>query len=164
MQSLVLLGLLGSSALAHPAVQSANKKTWKPTLSKRLVDLDQFRPGTVASYVNATETNSSPDTKLIKRDDYVATATALVKSKAPDAEFRVYDSYIGSNGIGHVYFRQTIFGLDVDNTDFNVNVSEIAREKWIEPTTDIDARSQRTAQSSLMATASTPELCQKAAP
>ncbi|KAG8160668.1 hypothetical protein KVR01_008932 [Diaporthe batatas] len=124
MQSLVLLGLLGSSALAHPAVQSANKKTWKPTLSKRLVDLDQFRPGTVASYVNATETSSSPETKLIKRDDFVATATALVKSKVPDTEFRVYDSYISTNGIGHVYFRQTIFGLDVDNTDFNVNIAK----------------------------------------
>lgn len=123
MQSLVLLGLLGSSALAHPSVQAANKKPWKPSLSKRLVDLDQFRPGTAATYINATETNSSPDNKLIKRDDYVATATALVKSKVPDAEFRVYDSYIGTNGIGHVYFRQTIFGIDVDNTDFNVNVS-----------------------------------------
>lgn len=123
MQSLVLLGLLGSSALAHPAVQSSNKKTWKPSLSKRLVDLNQYRPATTATYINATETISSPDTKLIKRDDYVSTATALVKTVAPDAEFRVYDSYIGTNGIGHVYFRQTVFGLDVDNTDFNVNVS-----------------------------------------
>lgn len=137
MQSLVLLGLLGSSALAHPAVQSANKKPWKPSLSKRLVDLDQFRPGTAATYINATETNSSPDTKLIKRDDYVATATALVKSKAPDAEFRVYDSYIGANGIGHVYFRQTIFGIDVDNTDFNVNVSKEKRKNVFELTADI---------------------------
>jgi extracellular elastinolytic metalloproteinase len=129
MQSLVFLGLLGSSALAHPAASGANKNPWKPSLSKRLVDLDQFRPGTVASYINATETNSSPDTKLIKRDDYVATATELVKSKVPNVEFRVYDSYIGTNGIGHVYFRQTIFGLDVDNTDFNVNVSV---NKWKE--------------------------------
>ncbi|KAL1875472.1 hypothetical protein Daus18300_003211 [Diaporthe australafricana] len=124
MQSLVLLGLLGSSALAHPAVQSSNKKTWKPSLSKRLVDLNQYRPATTATYINATETVSSPDTKLIKRDDYVATATALVKTAAPDAEFRVYDSYVGTNGIGHVYFRQTLFGLDVDNTDFNVNIAK----------------------------------------
>lgn len=164
MQSLVILGLLGSSALAHPSVSSANKKPWKPSLSKRVVDLDQFRPGTAATYINATETNSSPDTKLIKRDDYVATATALVKSKVPDAEFRVYDSYVGTNGIGHVYFRQTIFGIDVDNTDFNVNVSAKFRQKGLELAADILFRSPRMAQSFHMVAASTLELCQRPAP
>lgn len=116
MQSLVLLGLMGT-ALAHPAHVH---KSWKAT--KRTVDLNQFRLNTNATYSNATEAALNPVTKLLKRESYIDTATALVQSVVPGAEFRVSDSYIGSNGIGHVYFKQTLFGLDIDNSDFNVNV------------------------------------------
>lgn len=59
-----------------------------------------------------------------KDDDYVATATKLVKSTFPNMTFRtVKDHYIGTNGIGHVHFKQTAHGIDIDNADFNVNVS-----------------------------------------
>lgn len=118
MQSLVLLGLLGT-ALAHPAHTS--HKSWKPT--KRTVDLNQFRPETNSSYTSATVAAADPAVKLLKRGSIVDTATALVQSVFPDAEFRVSDSYVGANGVGHVYFKQTAFGLDIDNSDFNVNVS-----------------------------------------
>jgi extracellular elastinolytic metalloproteinase len=47
-----------------------------------------------------------------------------VKKAAPGAEYRIVsDHYIGKNGITHVHFKQTAFGLDIDNADFNVNVS-----------------------------------------
>lgn len=122
MQSLVLLGLLGT-ALAHPGHTShKSKSVWKPT--KRTVDLDQYRLETNSSYASASVAAADPAVKLLgKRGTIVETATALVQSVFPDAEFRVADSYVGTNGIGHVYFKQTVFGLDIDNADFNVNVS-----------------------------------------
>ena len=62
-----------------------------------------------------------------KDDDYVSTATKLVKSTFPKSTFRVVDDhYIGTNGIGHVHFKQTAHGLDIDNSDFNVNVSTLS--------------------------------------
>lgn len=120
MQSLVVLGLLGV-ALAHPAHTTNNKKAWKPT--KRTVDLNQFRPETNATYASASVAAADPAIKLLKRGTIVETATALVQNIFPDAEFRVSDSYVGTNGVGHVYFKQTAFGLDIDNSNFNVNVS-----------------------------------------
>lgn len=119
MQSLVLLGLLGT-ALAHPAHTS--HKSWKPT--KRTVDLSQFRLETNSTYASASVAAVDPAVKRLgKRGTIVETATALVQSVFPDAEFRVADSYVGANGVGHVYFKQTAYGLDIDNSDFNVNVS-----------------------------------------
>lgn len=90
-----VLGLLGS-ALAHPA---RIQKSWKPSLSKRIVDLDQFRLSVNTTYANATVTQSDPVTKLTKRGTYVDTATALVQSVLPNAEFRVADNYVGIDGI-----------------------------------------------------------------
>lgn len=96
MQRILLLGLLGT-AFAHPAHVS---KTWKPNkLSKRVVDLEQYRLSTNVSYINATATTSDPVVKLLKRDSYIDTATALVQRSIPDAEFRVADSYVGTNGV-----------------------------------------------------------------
>lgn len=122
MQSLVLLGLLGT-ALAHPGHAShKSKSAWKPT--KRTVDLNQFRLETNSSYASASVAAADPAVKRLgKRGTIVETATALVQSVFPDAEFRIADSYVGTNGVGHVYFKQTVFGLDIDNSDFNVNVS-----------------------------------------
>lgn len=61
---------------------------------------------------------------LLKRDSYVDSATAVVQSTVPGVEFRVVDDhYVGTNGVAHVNFKQTVHGLDVDNSDFNVNVS-----------------------------------------
>ncbi|GAB7360845.1 hypothetical protein MBLNU230_g0831t1 [Neophaeotheca triangularis] len=48
---------------------------------------------------------------------------AFVAAQFPDATFRrVRDNYVSSSGIGHVYFKQTLFGYDIDNADVNVNV------------------------------------------
>lgn len=97
MQRVLTLGLLGS-ALAHPA-HVQREASWKPSLSKRVVDLEQFRLSTTATYVNTTATTSDPAVKLLKRASYQDTATALVQSVAPTAEFRIADSYVGNNGI-----------------------------------------------------------------
>lgn len=94
-QRILLLGLMGT-ALAHPA---RVQKGWKPTLTRRTVDLNQYRLNTNATYTNATETSLNPVAALSRRDTYVDTATALVKSVAPNAEFRVADQYVGTNGI-----------------------------------------------------------------
>ena len=121
MKSIVALGLLGAAATvnAHPPSGRSNK-----SIKKRVVDLNSFRLPAKAEYVNATMTNAEPSLKAIAREDYVSTATALVKSVLPDAEFRVVDDhYVGTNGIAHVNFKQTAHGLDIDNADFNVNVS-----------------------------------------
>lgn len=121
MQSLVVLGLLGT-VLAHPAHSHKSNSVWSPT--KRTVDLNQFRLETNSSYASSSVAAADPAVKRLgKRGSIVDTATALVQSVFPDAEFRVADSYVGTNGIGHVYFKQTVFGLDIDNSDFNVNVS-----------------------------------------
>lgn len=97
MQRILSLGLLGS-ALAHPA-HVPRTSTWKPSLSKRVVDLEQYRVSAVASYFNATTTKLDPEARVVKRDSYVDTATALVQSVIPGAEFRVSDHYVGTNGV-----------------------------------------------------------------
>lgn len=32
------------------------------------------------------------------------------------------DHYVGTNGIAHFNFKQTVNGVDIDNADFNVNI------------------------------------------
>lgn len=104
MQRVLALGLLGS-ALAHPA-HVQREASWKPSLSKRVVDLEQFRLSTTATYVNTTATTSDPAVKLLKRASYQDTATALVQSVAPNADFRIADSYVGNNGISVSIYAQ----------------------------------------------------------
>ncbi|KAI5864481.1 extracellular metallo proteinase 1 [Durotheca rogersii] len=88
------------------------------------LDSHPYRLKEATEYSNAGNVAANHALKLLKRGDYVETATELVRSTAPDATFRlVEDHYVGTNGIGHVHFRQTIHGLDVDNADFNVNVA-----------------------------------------
>lgn len=112
---------LAGQVLGHPAHLPSSRG-----LQKRILNLESFRLATTAEYSNSTNTaNSNIAFALLKRDTYVDTATELVKATFPDAEFRlVSDHYVGTNGIGHVNFRQTVHGLDIDNADFNVNVSQ----------------------------------------
>ncbi|KAF6802259.1 extracellular elastinolytic metalloproteinase [Colletotrichum sojae] len=118
MKSLALLGLL-APAFAHPA------SSHNSALAHRRVDIEAFRLPQLGSYTNATQTETNPPIALLKRETYVDTATGLVKKLAPSAEFRVVgDHYVGTNGVGHVNFKQTIHGLDVDNGDFNVNIGK----------------------------------------
>ncbi len=121
MQSLLLLGLLGAqqatNVLAHPAIKG------KSGLVSRTVDLNNFRLKATAQYTSSKDASSDASIKLLKREDYVATATALLQSVVPGVEFRLVDDhYVGENGIAHVNFKQTVHGLDIDNADFNVNV------------------------------------------
>ncbi|KAL7626976.1 hypothetical protein AAE478_003751 [Parahypoxylon ruwenzoriense] len=88
------------------------------------LDNHPYRLKEAASYNNAASVAASPALNLLKRVDYVETATELVKSIAPNTTFRLVDDhYVGTNGVGHVHFRQTANGLDIDNADFNVNIA-----------------------------------------
>lgn len=112
-------GLLSSLACVHGHPTLAGKSS----LTRRTVDLNSFRLSAASSYTNATVTSENPTLRFMKRETYVETATELVKSIVPGAEFRVVaDHYVGSNGIAHVNLKQTANGLDIDNADFNVNV------------------------------------------
>ena len=113
----LVAGLVAHVA-AHP-VASPNPSPLQP----RAIDVNKFRLKTTAVY-NSSEETGDIGIKLLKRESYVDTATALVKKVAPGTTFRVVnDHYVGTNGVAHVNFKQTANGLDIDNADFNVNVS-----------------------------------------
>ncbi|KAG4438422.1 hypothetical protein IFR05_006075 [Cadophora sp. M221] len=115
-----VVGLLASNVLGHPSSPSTSRRGLAP----RVIDLSKFRLTTGSTYSNATATAESEISGLVRRVDYVDTATALVQSVVPGAEFRVVsDHYVSENGIAHVNFKQTAHGLDIDNADFNVNVA-----------------------------------------
>jgi extracellular elastinolytic metalloproteinase len=89
-----------------------------------LEDRGNWRLREAASYVSNADVTAESTLQLLKRDTYIETATELVKSAASGVVFRLVDDhYIGSNGIGHVHFKQTVHGLDVDNADFTVNIA-----------------------------------------
>lgn len=94
-------------------------------LSRRAVDLNAFRMVLETDYANATSVKSDPSiSSLAKRADPEDTATELVKTTVPGATFRlVGDHYVGDNGVAHYNFKQTANDVDIDNADFNVNVS-----------------------------------------
>lgn len=108
MRSGLVLGLLGAVSAAR---------------------FDQFRPQSrnANKYVKATDVAADSEMKLLRRGDMVETATeAVQKIAGSDATFRTRsDHYVGTNGVGHVYFKQNIHGIDIDNAEFNVNVSGI---------------------------------------
>ncbi|KAL2068533.1 hypothetical protein VTL71DRAFT_14870 [Oculimacula yallundae] len=114
------VALLASNVLGHPSHSQSSTRGLVP----RTLDLSRFRLTTESEYSNATATADSEISTLVRRVDYVDTASALVSKVAPGAEFRVVtDHYVSDNGIAHVYFKQTAHGLDIDNADFNVNVA-----------------------------------------
>jgi len=119
------------ASLAGFAVQNANAHPFHSlqSLGKRAVDFNAFRMVLTTEYANATTIESDPSiTALAKRADPQDTATELVKATVPGATFRlVGDHYVGDNGIAHFNFKQTIDDIDIDNADFNVNVSLILR-------------------------------------
>ncbi|KAI5923451.1 Fungalysin metallopeptidase-domain-containing protein [Camillea tinctor] len=122
MKSLLLLGLLGASlpVEGHPT----HTHTYKSSLRRRTVDLNAYRLSHDVEYTNRAATKADSTVSLLKRADYVETATEVVKKVFPDATFRVVDDhYVGNNGIAHVHFKQTAHGIDIDNADFNVNIA-----------------------------------------
>ncbi|KAH7085763.1 extracellular metallo proteinase 1 [Paraphoma chrysanthemicola] len=114
--------LLASLALA--ALVGAHPSGHGTSVVARGIDLNAFRLKATSKYVNASAVDSGPAVHRIKRADYVEAATELVKSIVKDAKFRVVeDHYVGTNGVGHVNFKQTANDIDIDNADFNVNVA-----------------------------------------
>jgi extracellular elastinolytic metalloproteinase len=127
MRAIIIFGLAGHAlhVHAHPARHSPNPQA-KTYLTRRTVDLNSFRLSEAASYVNVAVARSDPIVSLFKGESYLDTATQLVKSLAPSTNFRLVDDYyVGTNGIAHVNFKQTLHGLDIDNADFNINVCVI---------------------------------------
>ncbi|EKD16128.1 uncharacterized protein L3040_007782 [Drepanopeziza brunnea f. sp. 'multigermtubi'] len=119
------VALLAINAIGHPTSSHQSRGN----IQARKIDLEAFRLTTASTYTNAsTAADIEPSAGLVRPAGYVNTATALVRSVAPSAEFRlVEDHYVGSNGIAHVHFKQTVHGLDIDNADFNVNVGKDGR-------------------------------------
>lgn len=117
--ALMLLGL-ASRAVGHPAHGPRQ-------LSKRTQLLNSYRFNTVSSYNAGDDTifhESKTNTEgRDKRADHVEIATLKLREVAPQAEFRlINDSYVGSNGVAHVHFQQTVGDIEVENARFNVNV------------------------------------------
>ncbi|KAL7914211.1 Fungalysin metallopeptidase domain-containing protein [Trichoderma velutinum] len=127
MKSAILLGLTGLAANvhAHPARQPETGSA----LAKRGIDISKYSLPSLSDYTPSThvEEEASIQAEGFKRD-YVATATRAVKRAAPNAEFRVVsDHYVDVDGIGHVHFKQTAHGIDIDNADFKVNIGRNGR-------------------------------------
>ncbi|KAK8045599.1 extracellular metallo proteinase MEP [Apiospora rasikravindrae] len=121
MRSSLIFGLLGASL--HINAHPVGHNSYKANLRRRAVDLNAFRLKSTAEYISSKESDDA--VKIARRDTYVDTATELVKTIAPGAEFRlVQDHYVGENGIAHVNFKQTAHGLDIDNADINVNIAK----------------------------------------
>ncbi|KAF2748483.1 extracellular metallo proteinase MEP [Sporormia fimetaria CBS 119925] len=116
--------LLGALALALPFVHAhptANPSRSLGVRRRAVVDLEQFRPKIVADFVANADIVPEDDAGLVERTP-VEKATDKVKLTVMGATFRLVESYESSNGMTHVYFKQTANGIDIDNGDFNVNV------------------------------------------
>lgn len=114
MRGLLLAGVLSGAAYVrgHPAPEARVGAG----LQRRTIDLNAFRLPALSEYINATIAESSIDSAALgKRADYVDTASDLVKSKNPDATFRVVqDHYVGANGIAHVVCFITFVSVVTD--------------------------------------------------
>ncbi|KAL7275605.1 hypothetical protein RUND412_001437 [Rhizina undulata] len=79
-------------------------------------------------YTNSKAVASSESNLRVRAGnaDPLTTATQHVKQLFQDAEFRNnYDMYTDDDtGITHVYFTQTLNGLDIENAQVNVNVKK----------------------------------------
>lgn len=125
----LLLGTLAALSVPYTSAHPSARKQW--SVAKRTVDLDAFRLKVTSDYVNATAVVEEPPVVLNRRASAQDIATELVKETVPGAKFRLVESYTGSNGVAHVYFRQTANDLDIDNADFNVNVSIYFNKTYI---------------------------------
>ncbi|VUC25887.1 unnamed protein product [Clonostachys rosea] len=90
-------------------------------LQRRGVNIDKYLLPDISTYTDAASLTEVGVSAL--GSGYVETATSLVKSVFPTLHFRlVNDHYVGTNGMAHVNFKQTVHGIDIDNADFHVNV------------------------------------------
>ena len=128
MRSFLLASLASLSTVSvygHPTSHTSHASHGSHSLTRRAVDLDSFRVKVATPYKNATAVQADPNipSSVVKRADAKDVATELVQTTVPGATFRLLDDhYVGTNGIAHFYYKQTVNGLDVDTADFNVNV------------------------------------------
>ena len=121
MHTSALLAVLGSAALtrSHPT------KRHTSLAPRGIANLDAFRLPMMANYTSARDSKAPQHNMMpFAPSDPVEVATEHVKKMNPGLTFRVVsDHYVGSNGISHIRFKQTMHGIDIDNADYNVNVS-----------------------------------------
>lgn len=117
----ILLGSLLALSIPYTRAHPSTRK--QGDIAKRTIDLDAFRLKVSSDYVNATAVIEDPPLALNRRASALDIATELVKETLPGANFRLVETYTGNNKVTHVYFRQTANDIDIDNADFNVNVS-----------------------------------------
>ncbi|KAI2899440.1 hypothetical protein CBS76997_2431 [Aspergillus niger] len=108
------IGTLPLAILAYPAASLHTNPAF--------VDLDSLRLTSNSEYVNSVHVNTNRSVAVSAEEHYTDTAARLVQNIVPGASFRLIDDhFVGDNGVAHVYFRQTLHGIDIDNADFNVN-------------------------------------------
>ncbi|KAF2165924.1 hypothetical protein M409DRAFT_66876 [Zasmidium cellare ATCC 36951] len=113
------LSSLVLAVVAHPHARSSEHQLHARQLTSTI---DRFRPRQRATYV-AESRDVSTLSVSTSSGDYVQVAETHLRRIHPEAEFRrASDNYVSGNGIGRVYFKQTLFGFDMDDADFNVNV------------------------------------------
>lgn len=107
---------LASLALGHPNPRQSD--------AARGINIANFEYSTPSVYSNSDETRDNVLASSIQPgESYTNTAENFAKSMFPALTYRLVDDhYVGDNGMGHVYLKQTHHGLDVDNADFNINV------------------------------------------
>lgn len=119
-----VLSVLGSAALtnSHPT------KRHTGLTPRGIANLDAFRLPMMANYTSAKETKTPQhNMQPFAPSDPVEVATEHVKKMNPGLTFRVVDdNYVGGNGVSHIRFKQTMHGIDIDNADYNVNVSNFS--------------------------------------
>ena len=119
-----VVAVLGSAALtyAHPTKRHASLAPCG------IANLDAFRLPMMANYTSAKDVKAPQHNMMpFAPKDPVEVATEHIKTTNPGLTFRVVnDHYVGSNGISHIRFKQTMHDIDIDNADYNVNVSTLA--------------------------------------
>lgn len=116
------LGGLAASVTAHPHVQA------RFGASQRL-DISKYALPSTSFYSSSFETERNLIAMNVEAGaDFTDTAAQFVRQTFPELEFRMAgDHYVDINGLGHVQFKQTHNGIDIDNADLNVNIGRDGR-------------------------------------
>lgn len=116
--------LLAARVLGHPAPLASSSS--QGIQRRAVVDLTAYRLAVGANYTNnVVVSDQSPSFRTFSAPTYTDVARSFVATIFPDAEYRLVSNYKSSNGLGHVVFKQTVHGIDIDTADFNVNVSSL---------------------------------------
>lgn len=114
---LVLSLALQQCAAANPGNRRAESE---------IQNFDSYLLDSNSTYVNAANVSNYRASGELDVDgaSHRKIALKVAQTAVPSGAFRLLDDYyIGTNGVAHVHFKQTILGLDIDNTHVNVNVS-----------------------------------------